>query len=77
MIAVKLDYIPRADLKAKRYLVTANTPRANTLGLREGDVIEMRPGGAWRLSYVGEAPPQKFLDSLIVSGTLVPLEPAA
>lgn len=74
MIGVRLDYIPKADLRAKRYLVTANTPRANTLGLREGDVIEMRPGGARLLTWVGDAPPQKHLDSLIVSGTLALLE---
>lgn len=77
MTGVRLDYIPKADLKAKRYLVTANTPRANTLGLREGDVIEMRPDGARLLSWVGDAPPQKLLDSMIVSGTLVALKPAA
>lgn len=77
MNAVRYTFIPKADLKAKRYLVTANTPRANALGLRDGDVIEMRPDGARLLSYVGEAPPRKYLDSLIVSGTLVPLEPAA
>lgn len=61
-------------MKAKRYLVTANTPRANTLGLRDGDVIEMRDGRARLLSYVGEAPPRKFIESMILTGTLRRLE---
>ncbi len=76
MAVTRYEYIPKAP-KAARYLVTELTPRAVTLGLRHGDVIEVGERGVLVLRPTVEGPPQKHLDSLIVSGTLRRLDPAA
>jgi len=72
MATRRYDYIPKAP-NAKRYLVAQLTPRAAMMGLMHGDVVEVGERGILILRATAAGPPQKMIDSLVVSGTLAPL----
>ena len=70
----RYDHVPTLDLSTRRYIVTALTPRAVTFGLQLGDVVEIGEQASVVYRNCGFGPARKFLDSLIVTGTLRRIE---
>lgn len=71
------DHVPTLDLSTRRFIVAQLTPRAVTLGLQLGDVVEMGERESVIYRQSGYGPARKLLDSLVVSGTLLRLDVAA
>lgn len=67
------DHVPKLDLSTRHFIVAALTPRAVTLGLRLGDVVEVSDSVSVIYRNSGYGPARKLLDSLVVSGTLRPI----